>query len=111
MEFAKGRDVVETGIGSCVRDHDQPVPHQNSAAIGHSRSSNASDRENYYLISLEAPTPFGHSCRALRRFRSGAADIDRLDNDPSNPGDGAAHEKADDLRRHEPGRANAGYRL
>ena len=37
MEFAKGRDVVEAGIGAGVGDHDQPVPHQHSATIGHSR--------------------------------------------------------------------------
>src|ERR1700730_3112670 len=42
MELAEGRDVVETGIGPGVRDHDQPVPHQHSAAIGHFRSPNAS---------------------------------------------------------------------
>ena len=42
MQFAKGRDIVETGIGAGIRDHDQPVPHQHSATIGHSRSSNAS---------------------------------------------------------------------
>ena len=41
MELAEGRDVVEAGIGAGVRDHDEPVPHQNSATIGHSRSPNA----------------------------------------------------------------------
>jgi len=47
VEFAKGRDVVEAGIGAGVRDHDQAVPHQHSATIGHFRSPNASDGENY----------------------------------------------------------------
>ena len=37
VQLAKGRDVVEAGIGAGVRDHDQSVPHQHSAAIGHSR--------------------------------------------------------------------------
>src|SRR6187399_317543 len=40
MELAEGRDVVEAGIGAGIRDHDEPVPHQNSATIGHSMSPN-----------------------------------------------------------------------
>src|SRR5882724_7716017 len=48
MEFAKGRDVVEAGIGTGVRDHDQTVPHQHSATIGHFRSPNASDGARNY---------------------------------------------------------------
>ena len=41
MQLAEGRDVVEAGIGAGIRDHDETVPHQNSATIGHSRSPNA----------------------------------------------------------------------
>src|SRR6476620_1755305 len=40
MELAEGRYVVEAGIGAGIRDHDEPVPHQNSATIGHSMSPN-----------------------------------------------------------------------
>src|SRR5437764_258824 len=40
MELAKGRDVVEAGIGAGVRDHHHAVPYQHSATIGHSRSPN-----------------------------------------------------------------------
>ena len=43
MELAEGRDVVEAGIGAGIRDHDETVPHQNSATIGHSKSPNAPD--------------------------------------------------------------------
>src|SRR5207237_10765724 len=43
MELSEGRDVVEAGIGAGIRDHDETVPHQNSATISHSRSPNASD--------------------------------------------------------------------
>ena len=35
MQLAEGGDVVETGIGARVGDHDQTVAHQDSAAIGH----------------------------------------------------------------------------
>src|SRR5688572_10054759 len=38
MELAEGRDVVEAGIGTGIRDHHETVPHQNSATIGHSKS-------------------------------------------------------------------------
>ena len=41
MQLAEGRDVVEAGIGAGIRNHDEPVPHQNSATIGHSKSPNA----------------------------------------------------------------------
>ena len=41
VELAESRNVVEAGIGARVRDHDQAVPHQNSAAISHSQSPNA----------------------------------------------------------------------
>src|ERR1700754_1605693 len=30
VQLAKGRDIIEAGIGSGVRNHDQPVPHQHS---------------------------------------------------------------------------------
>src|SRR5882724_11709280 len=36
VELAEGRDVVEAGIGAGVGDHDEPVPHQDPATIGHS---------------------------------------------------------------------------
>ena len=39
VQLAEGRDVVEAGIGARVRDHDQPVAHQDAAAIGHGTSS------------------------------------------------------------------------
>jgi hypothetical protein len=44
----------------------------------------------------------------LGRFRRGVADIDRLDNFPSNPEGRAAHEKANKSRRSGRGRANLG---
>ena len=40
VELAESRNVVEAGIGARVRDHDEAVSHQNSAAIGHSQSPN-----------------------------------------------------------------------
>ena len=39
VELAERRDVVETGIGAGVGDHDEPVAYKHSAAIGHFRSS------------------------------------------------------------------------
>src|SRR6266849_214863 len=44
VELAEGRDVVEAGIGAGVGDHNQPVPYQHAATIGHFLSSN---RPNY----------------------------------------------------------------
>jgi len=35
VELAEGRDVVEAGIGAGIGDHDEAVPNQNPATIGH----------------------------------------------------------------------------
>src|ERR1700722_7320311 len=43
MEFSEGRDIVEAGIGPGIGDHDEAVPHQHSAAIGHPRSPNSAN--------------------------------------------------------------------
>jgi hypothetical protein len=37
MHLREDRDVVDARIGARVREHDQPIPHQNSAAIGHGK--------------------------------------------------------------------------
>ena len=47
VQLAEGRDVVEAGIGAGVGDHHQTVPHQNSAAIGHSRIPTRHDRAEF----------------------------------------------------------------
>src|ERR1039458_791367 len=80
MEFAKCRDVVETGIGPCVRDHDQAVPHQYSAAIGHSQSPNSSENIGMKLVAnfRGSSNPNSPWRNILRMGR----------NDPSNPGRG-----------------------
>ena len=38
MQLAKGRDIVEPGVGARVGDHDEAVAHENATTIGHRRS-------------------------------------------------------------------------
>jgi len=70
MEFAKGRDVVETGIGPGVRDHDQAVPHQHSATIGHSRSP-----ARTLLSAIEIFTFFGRLSNPVSRMDNSVGDL------------------------------------
>src|ERR1700722_1292977 len=74
MEFAKGRYVVETGIGAGIRDHHQSVPYQHSAAIGHSRSSELVRRRKLLANFARASNPiraFLPDCSAIWRWNCG----------------------------------------
>src|SRR5688572_15643098 len=90
MKLAEGRDVVEAGIGAGIRDHDETVPHQNSAAIGHSRSPNAPDFFGARLVAnfrgaSNPNSPWrgmrraGKTCPTGRRARHAESSSDKRD--------------------------------
>src|SRR5271167_833800 len=64
MQLAEGRDVVEAGIGPGVGDHDQTVPHQHSATIGHFR------RPRRSLIDGQLVANFGGASNPNSRGKS-----------------------------------------
>src|SRR5260370_40517895 len=73
MELAKGRDVVEAGIGPGVGDHDQPLAHQHSATIGHFRIPEVSRQRELVANFARRSNPIRARCRRLRAILSSPA--------------------------------------